>query len=161
MITSVKCTGIIPGDLVLKTAIEAALTDLRNNPFLLDYLFNWYPLDDLSANAPFKYGDTERARAKKWFLEHEIFVSINTRTDDLKFPMFSIGLQSSQEAEMTLGDVDYEISEQVAIEEIVATPAPILGPFTPQSYDPTTGKVVLPTGMTTANVFVNMILLDN
>jgi hypothetical protein len=156
MITSQNIHGIVPSDILIRTAIIAGLKDLRDNPFLLDYVFNWYSTDDLTKNI---YGDSEKRRAKNWFLNNEISVSMNFRTDDPKFPMIAIGLQSSSEDQATLGDVNYDVSEETPSSEFGIKIDPILGPFTP-TYDPVTGYVIIPDGFSTSEVFVNQILFS-
>jgi hypothetical protein len=157
MIKSTRSHGMVPSDILIRGAIMAGLDDLRKNSFLLDYIFMWYANDDLTNKT---YGEAERQRAKKWFLNTEIFVSMNYRADDVKFPLVSIGLQSSTEDFATLGDVNYETQEDVPSEEISATPEILMGPFTPKSYDSTTGTVTLPDNLDTGNIFVNTILVD-
>ncbi len=157
MIKSSVSHGMVPSDILIRGAIVAALEDLRKNPRLLDYVFMWYSNDDLTSKI---YGDSEKARAKKWFLSTEIFVSMNYRADDVKFPMISIGLQSSTEDQSTLGDVNYETTEDVPASEVAVTPQMLLGPFTPKSYDSATGIVTLPDNLTTDNVYDNTILVD-
>lgn len=157
MIRSIKSHGMVPSDILIRGAIVAALEDLRKNPFLLDYIFSWYSNDDLTNKA---YGDAERQRAKSWFLNTEIHVSMNFRADDVKFPLVSIGLQSSSEDMSTLGDVNYETDEEVPSKEVTASPEVLLGPFTPKSYDSATGLITLPDSLTTDNIFENTILVD-
>ncbi len=74
--------------------------------------------------------------------------------------MISIGLQSSTEDLSTLGDVNYEPSEDVPANEVSTTPQVLLGPFTPKSFDSATGIVTLPDNLNTDNLFVNTILVD-
>ena len=128
LINTTKSFGIFPADVALKSAIEAAIADIRANPWLLDYVFAWFPNDDLTNKA---YGDNERQRAKEWILSREIRVSMNYRTDDVQFPIISIGLQSSTEVSQTLGDVNYDTSELVDSAEVAVTPQIILSTFSP------------------------------
>lgn len=158
MINSLKSFGWVPSDVLVRTAITSALDDLRKNPFLLDYIFQWFASDDLTNNV---YGETERQRAKKWFLNTEIFILMNYRADDPKFPCVSVGLQSSVEDLSTLGDVNYDTQEEVQASDVgIISPLIQVGPFTPKSYDPTTGIVVFPDNLSTDIVFVNQILTD-
>lgn len=157
MIKSAQAHGMVPSDILIRGAVMAGLEDLRKNPFLLDYVFMWYANDDLTNKT---YGETERQRAKKWFLSTEIFVSMNYRADDPKFPLVSIGLQSSVEDYATLGDVNMDTDEDVPSVEVTTTPDILLGPFTPKSYDSVTGTVTLPDELDTTNLFIGTILVD-
>jgi hypothetical protein len=154
MINSQKIHGIVPSDVLIRTAIIAGLNDLRNNTFLLDYVFNWYNTDTLTNGT---YGDKEKQRAKNWFLTNDIAVSMNYRVDEPKFPMISIALQSSGEDQATLGDVNYDTVEEQPASDFNIKIDPVLGPFTP-SYDSVKGVVTLPTGFVTDNVVLNQIL---
>lgn len=149
--------GFVPSDILVRTAIASALEDIRKNPFLLDYVFSWFINDDLTKNV---YGEAERQRAKKWFLSTEIFVVMNYILNDPKFPCVAIGLQSSSEDLSTLGDVNYQTEEEVSASEVGVNPLIQVGPFSPKSYDPDTGTVVLPDNLSTDQVFVNQILTD-
>jgi hypothetical protein len=148
---------MVPSDVLIRTAIIAGLDDLRRNTFLLDYVFNWFDNDDLTNEL---YGRGEKQRAKEWFINTNIEVSMNYRADDPKFPLISIGLQSSSEDLSTLGDVNYDTMEDVPADEVSVSPNLILGPFTPSAYDPVTGNVSLPAGMNTSSVFLNQILYN-
>lgn len=161
MINSKLSYGMVPSDVLVKTAIEAALADLKKNPWLLDYVFNWFANDDLTVSSK-QYGQAEKQQGKKWFLDTEIYVSMNYRADDTKFPLISISLQSSTEERnrATLGDIDTDVQEDVDPTEIEVTPQVILA-FTPASFDSATGVVTLPADKTTANIFQDMILVDS
>lgn len=159
MINSAIITGIVPSDILVKTAIEAAINDLRQNPWLLDYVFSWYPNDTLTSQSP-NYGESQRQKAKDWFLKNEIFISYNYRSDVPKFPMISVGFQSSSEAESTLGDINYDPSDELDESNVGISPKPIIGPFSVLNYDKATGQVTLPDTVTTDNIFTGMVLVD-
>lgn len=148
--------GIFQSDIILRTMLIAALDDIRKNPWQLDYIFASLPQDKLTRDL---YGEAEIAEAKQWFLNTDIPVSMSFRFDNITTPLISISLEDSSEGATTLGDVHYVPTEDVATSELLITPAPILQ-FTPASYDPTTGTVVLPSSVTTANVFQGMIFFD-
>lgn len=152
---------MVPSDILIKTAVEAALTDLRKNKWLLDYVFMWLSNDKLTLSSS-QYGQAEKDRAKRWFLNTEIFVSMNFRADDFKAPMISIGLVSSMEEKgrATLGDRNYETFEDIESDEFDVQPQVILSAFTPKSYDSSTGLIVLPDNLSTANIFAGNIITD-
>ncbi len=157
MIISPSTYGIAPSDLIIKSGIEAAIADIQGNSFLLDYVLQWLLNDDLTTNA---YGKSEFDRAKKWLLNTNINVSMNYRTDDVRYPQIAIVLQSSVEQSPTLGDVNYDVQEKIPITDITINPQPIVGPFTPVSFVSSTGIVTLPSSVTTSGIFKNQILLD-
>ncbi len=134
---SSEIVGIYQGDLILRSAIIAGLNDLRANPFLLDYVFASLPVDSLTAK---EYGTEQVAKAKDWFLRHNITVAMNFNINEIKFPCISIALLASVEEEATLGDTHYEPLENADLDQPV-----LAGPMTPTSYDPVTGTIVFTT----------------
>lgn len=128
--------GIHQSDVIIKSAITTALENIRSNPWLLDYCFANLPQDSLTAE---KYGLKSVEQAKNWFLNTKIPVFVIPRLDEAKLPAISIQLQSSQEAETTLSDVHYQVTEDATY---IQRPA-LTDPFTPESYVPSTGVMTL------------------
>jgi len=127
--------GIFQSDIIIRTAIKAALDDLRANPWLLDYVFISLPQDPLTF---LQYGDGEIDRAKKWFATTDIPVIITPRIDAARMPCISIALEESSEtSEATLADVNYETTIDLDQSTNLA------GPFTPTGYNYKTGKVLV------------------
>lgn len=132
---------------------------MRKNSYLLDWCFNWLSLDPVTKGI---YGDKEKEAIKKWFLNTKFFISPSTmREDEIRFPMVTIHLESSSEAESTLGDVHFETHEELPSEEMLVQPQIILGPFTPKTYNASTGLIELPDNLSTENVLTDQILVDN
>lgn len=156
MINPKNISGFIPTDLLLTSAINEGIKDIRANPYLLDFIIPWLQQD---ATTSIQYGDVERSRFKNWFLKHKIFVTTNWRTDDPKFPLVSVGLLSSVEDKVTLGDIHHDTTEEVDISELTVDPQIILGPFTP-FYDQVTGLVTLPPEFTTDSIYPEMRLMS-
>lgn len=136
--TNTTALGIHQSDVIIRTAIIAAINDLRANPWLLDWAFASLPRDELTAST---YGEAEVARAKEWFLNTNIPVFLNVARTDVKFPCITVGLQASAEVESegTLGDTHYIPFE----EDEHFGPVTLAGPFTPTSYDRATGTITL------------------
>jgi len=135
--TLTRIVGIHQSDVIIRSALEAGLADLRANPFLLDYVFASLPQDVLTWR---EYGEKSLQAAKKWFLTTHVPVSIAPRLDESKWPQITIDLLESSEVvpEATLGDVNYEPTEQNGQNWPALTPQ-----FTPKSYNASTGVVVL------------------
>lgn len=128
-----EATGITQSDVLIRGAITAAIADLRANPWLLDYVFRSLSRDSLTSE---EYGEFEIAQAKKWFLRTSIPVSMSDRLDSPTFPIITISLRESVEAEATTGDVHYQPNEDTEGEW------PILaGPLVAESYDIVTGNL--------------------
>lgn len=151
--TVTEALGIHQSDIIIRSAIIAAIADMRAQPWLLDYVFASLPRDELTMK---DYGENEVDQAKKWFLKTDIPVFMNYRVDEAKFPCISIALMESVEAENTLGDVHYEPSEDTE----AAWPV-LAGPFNPLTYSAGTGIMKVPDAVGDALVIApGMIVLD-
>lgn len=130
--------GIHQSDILIHSAIEEGIEDLRRKPYLLDYVFASLVKDDLTKK---KYGQRVIDQARKWFLSTNIPVFMSTHLDAYEKPCISITLLESAEAEYTLGDVHYEPQE----DHSRLHPA-LCEPFTP-SYVSSTGTLTLPSDL--------------
>lgn len=134
-----KIVGIHQSDVIIRSALTAAIADLRANPWLLDYVFASLPQDTLTWK---EYGEKSVQQAKQWFLRTNIPVKVVPVLNELTVPCVTISLISSSEVtqESTIGDVHSESSEQTT------SPWPALTPtFAPVSYNQSTGIMVVPT----------------
>lgn len=133
-------------DILLKSAIEAGISDLRKNPWILDDVFGGMEPDGLANDAlsQAEYGMKEVAAAKRWFLNNNIRVILQFRTDAPEFPAVTIVRGPSQEKidRTSLGD-DGSIEEYYDQDAIDAVQK-VYTNFTPKSYDQVTGKVTFP-----------------
>lgn len=96
--------GIFQGDLIIKTAIQAAIEDMRANDWLLDHAFASLPNDTLTSG---EYGVKEIEKAKQWFRNTPIKVVMSTSIDTPDFPVITISQGDVLEAETTLADTHY------------------------------------------------------
>lgn len=147
-----KCLGLSQTDLLVQTALEFGIHELRRRPELLDYCFAWFPKDELTAGT---FGDKEVEQAKKWFLATDIPVVIGYRVDRAKLPCVSVTMLSDVESQNTLADLHYETSEYKG-----GWPN-LCAPFVPIAYSPETGIMQLPPA-TVAELFVvaGQVLVD-
>lgn len=146
--------GIHQSDVIIRSAIIAGINDLRNNPFLLDYVFASLPRDALTAA---EYGEAEVTQAKRWFQNTNISVYVNVNPESVKFPCITITLMSSneQEAEDTLADIHY-----VPHEDNDGDWPTLIGPIDVVAKDPVAGTVTLdPVALGTFVLAPGMILL--
>ncbi len=137
--------GIFQGDLIIKTAVELALEDMRKNPWLIEDVFS-----SLNENPILKkrYGMQEIARAKEFILNNKVDVYMHHRLDKMNYPCvtISIGNSSEDKSLATLGD------QSVAFEEFdpndIGKPIKYLvAPFKAVSYDKVTGILEIPTSI--------------
>jgi hypothetical protein len=144
--------GIHQSDIIIRTALAAALSDLRANPWLLDYVFASLSQDELTCRI---YGDKEVTRAKEWFMKTAVPVSMDYRLDDPPPVVVSISLVESVETEATLADIHHDPAEALEAEWPALTAA-----FTP-TYVSATGVVTVPQAIGDGLVIaVGMILVD-
>lgn len=137
-----KITGIFPGDLIIKTAIELSIGDLRKDPWVIEDMFRSLIENPYLAK---KYGMKEIERAKEFLLNNNIPIYLRHRVDKQDFPCITISVGSSQEDRSlaTLGDLTPYVEEYSATD--IGTPIKyIVPPFEPVTYDASTGIVEVP-----------------
>lgn len=151
-VTTTAVLGIHQSDIIIRTALTAAISDLRANPWLLDFVFASLAQDELTCRI---YGAKEIAKAKEWFMKHTIPVSLDYRLDDPPPAVVSISLLESVETEATLADIHHETAE-----ELDAEWPSLSEKFTP-TYVSSTGVVTIPEEIGDALVVaVGMNLVD-
>ncbi|CAB4127123.1 hypothetical protein UFOVP75_66 [uncultured Caudovirales phage] len=145
--TVTEAIGIFQSDIIIRTAIIAAIADMRENPWLLDYAFSSLAKDKLTLS---KYGEKEIAEAKKWFDRVDIVVMLGVRVADGAPPpvCVTIHLQESSEVEQTLGDVHHD-----PYEDMQSTVRPLTETFTPVKYDAITGQMTVPDSISNKLIF--------
>lgn len=135
-------TGIFQGDILIKTVIELALQDMRQNSWVIEDVFRSLVENPI---LNWKYGLKEVTRAKEFILNNNIPVYMRHRVDKQEFPCITISIGSSQEDKSlaTLGDLSH-IVESYSPDEIGKSIKYIIPPFQPTSYDSTTGIIEAP-----------------
>lgn len=149
---------IFPGDVIIKTAIELGLEDLRNNIWILDDIFSDFIDNPLLAQ---KYGQKEIQNAKDFILNNKIHVVMAHRLDKEEFPSVTIAMGSSNEDKTlaTLGDLDVEVVEYDP--EYIGKPISwVVQPFNIVSYDSITGLVTIPKLDSFKYINEGMLLVD-
>lgn len=147
--------GVFQSDIVVRTALLAAMADLRANPWLLDYVFASLKKDGLTQAI---YGAEVQA-AREWFLHTNIRVVMNTQMNSGNtLPCLSIELASSAEVveEATLGDTHYQ-----AVEDVDTVWPDLCTAFTPLSWDFATQTLVIPELTSTqVDLVAGLVLVD-
>jgi hypothetical protein len=101
-----EVVGIFQGDIIIKSAVEKALKELRSNPDLLDDVLASLPEDLVTAD---KYGDKTITQLRKWFADTEVEVLLGLKFRYMEKPaIVAIELGDENENESTLGDKNYE-----------------------------------------------------
>lgn len=135
-------SGIFQGDLVVKTAIELGLEDMRKNPWLIEDCFKSLAENPLLKK---KYGWKEITRAKEFILNNEINIYMSQRLDKVEYPCITISIGNSNEDKSlaTLGDQSV-CFEDLSPGDIDRSIQYIVKPFKPVSYDSSTGILEIP-----------------
>ena len=149
--------SIISTDVLVKTMLEAAIADLRKNPWLLDDVFGGLAADPL---ASLDYGFKEVEQAKKWFLNTNIFIFMQFRVDDPIFPCITIVHNSSAEMIERTSLGDNRLGGEIDPSFIRSVPQKVYSNFTPVAYDPVTGIVRLPANLDTEQMARGMFLVS-
>lgn len=132
------------GDVVIKTAIELAIDDMKKNPWIIEDVFSDFIENPLLKQ---KYGMKEISRAKEFILNNQIHFYMKSRLDSEEFPAITISMGNSDEDKdlATLGD-NSVIIETLDPSEIGKPIQFIVKPFQVVSYDKTTGIIEVPEG---------------
>lgn len=131
--------GIFQGDIIIKTAIDLCMEDMKKNPWLLDHM-----LSDLVTNVYLrdKYGQKQIDACKEWFRNNNIPVYMRGRNDKDEFPCITIemGPSPEKEAMKTMAD---QSTEKVALmpKDIGKPIGYVVKPFTIGAYDSDTGHI--------------------
>lgn len=150
--------SVIATDVLIKTAIESALADLRKNAWLLDDIFNGLVTDPL---ALYEYGYKEVEKAKEWFLGNQIEVYFGNRIDNPRFPCITVTLTGSREMQERTSLSDEGSVEDIDPQHRRKQPQKTYPPFTPSKYDPSQGYVTMPVDSDTSDVIPGQYLVSS
>jgi len=149
-----EALGVQQGALIIKSFLDLSFAALRGeHSWALDYIFKnvEYDLATNSTNPAVNagpYGKSWAEQAKKWFLSTDIPVYWNVALESDGPPMITLALLNAQQQYETLGDIHYNPTETVNL-----PPQAVTEPFTPVSFDPATGTMVLPDSLANAYIF--------
>jgi hypothetical protein len=150
--------AIFAGDVIIKTAIELGLEDLKKSPWIIDDIFSDFIENPYLAQ---KYGMKEIQRAKEFFFNNKIHIFMHHRIDKEEFPCVTIGVGSSSEDKSlaTLGDQSADVQDLDP--DRINQPLTFVVPeFTPNSYVSSTGTMTLPSSDNFQYISEGMILVD-
>jgi hypothetical protein len=150
--------AILATEILIKTAIEAGIEDLKRNPWMIDDIFNGLVGDPLSS---LEYGAKEVQDAREWFLNNKINVYLGFRVDLPTMPAVSIVRQSVTEALDRTSLADEGLLEEIDHRQADRVPDQVLTKFTPQAYDREQGLILLPEPLTTAQVAKGMFVVNS
>lgn len=150
--------GIFQGDIIIKTAIELGIEDMKKNPWLIDHM-----MSDLVNVTYFKdkYGQKQIDACKEWFKEAQIDVYMRAREDKDRLPCVTIQMGASNEKPEMKSMADQSTEKAILQPKQIGKPIPyIVKPFTPAGYDEDTGIVSVPSSVDLTLVTPGMILVN-
>jgi hypothetical protein len=151
--------AVFSTDILIKSMLEAAILDLRANPWILDDVFSGLACDPLAST---DYGQKEVQSAKDWFLTQDIPVLLQWRvSDDPPIPCISVAYTGGSELTDRTLLADYGKEEDFAPQDSVIGTLKVYPKVTPSSYDPITGFVTLPDGLTTAQIAIGQFFVSS
>lgn len=150
--------GIFQGDIIIKTAIELGIEDMKKNPWLINHM-----LSDL-VNINYlsdKYGQKQIDACKEWFAQSQIDVYLRGREDHDRLPCVTIQMGQSNEKSEMKSMADQSTETMVLLPAQINKPIPyVVKPFTPKGYDEATGIVLVPDSVDTTTIAPGMILVN-
>lgn len=150
--------GIFQGDIIIKTAIELGIEDMRKNPWLVDHM-----LSDLVQISYFtdKYGQKQVDACKEWLKNNKIEVVLRGRDDRDKPPYVTIQIGPSNEKPDMKTMADQSTETTLLLPNKIGKPIPfVVKPFVPTGYDEQTGYVTVDPALDLGGVGVGMILVN-
>ncbi len=150
--------GIFQGDILIKTAIELGIEDMRKNPWLIDHMLS--DLVNINYVAD-KYGKKQIDACKEWFLNNNIDIYMRDLRDKDRLPCITIGVDNSNEKPDMKLMADQSTETTVLLPHEINKKIPyVIPPFTPTGYDPTTGTVSVDPSLPLQLVAPGMILVN-
>jgi hypothetical protein len=150
--------GIFQGDIIIKTAIELGIEDMRKNPWLIDHM-----LTDL-VNISYltdKYGQKQVDACKEWFLNNQIDVYMRGRDDKDRLPCVTIQMGPSSEKDEMKTMADQSTESTILLPNTIGKPIPfVIKPFVPTGYDADSGEVSVDPSIDLSGVAEGMILVN-
>lgn len=140
-------------ELVVESVLRDSLAAVRNDLTILDDIFG--NLTRPYAND--KYGLREIETLKTLFQQERIEIAHSFPVKNSRLPTISIQLASEREdlGKRKLGDRAGRQTKLINPALLVRVPQ-----FTPDSYDPKTGKVLVPDSVDISGVYANLLFVD-
>lgn len=137
--------GIFQGDVVIGEIVNLILEDIRKNPWLIEDILSDFIENPYLAK---KYGIKEIQNCKEWFANNKISVYNTVRPDHVErdYVTIAVGNSSEDNSLATCSDMSVFV-EQFDPSEINKPIPYIVSPFTPLSYDSSTGFVEVPSDL--------------
>lgn len=149
--------GVIPTEVLIKTAIEGGINDLKKNQWVIPDIVSWYSADFLSRK---EYGYNEIEAFIKFILSNKFPVYLDFRLDSPEFPCITISSMPrvENESRAVLADFDEITTEATPLSNNIIY---VYEPFTPKGYNPQNGFLVFPENLNTSKVAPGQFLVSS
>lgn len=148
--------AVISTDILIKTALEGAIADMRRNSYLLDDCFGGLANDILSKA---EYGTKELNQAKSFIVNTNIPTYLPYRVDSPSTPCLLVTRNQASEAGDRTSLADDGEDEAYDPSKAGQPLHRILPPFTPYFYDASKGLITLPDQYDTYQVSPGMYVM--
>jgi hypothetical protein len=151
-------SGIFQGDIIIKTAIELTIQEMKENPYLVDHMFS----DLTSINYIMaKYGQKQIDSCKEWLSKVNIEVYMYKRKDKDRYPCITVEMGSSNEKSEMKHLADDSSDTITLLPKQIGKPIPyIVKPFTPAGYNQVTGLISIPASVDISGVVPGQIIVN-
>lgn len=141
------------GDLVVRTALQAAFADMRSQPWLLEFALSFLVADPLTRQ---EYGQKELDRCLNWFLANDVRIAAGWNIEDVEVPHIALWPGQQSEGEAIMGDINDTQYETIRWPQ----PAQNVVGFTPVGFDAQTGIIIVPAEINTENIFIGDLIFS-
>lgn len=149
---------ILATDILIKTALEAGLNDMRKNPWILEDVFSGLVNDQLSKK---EFGWKDVRNATEWFIkETNIPVYLPYRIDTPNLPCIIVIPGQSSEMQERANLSDEGMIEDTDPKSATYAVQYVVAPFTPKAYDKSNGQITLPDNITNEPIAEGMFLVS-
>lgn len=149
---------MISTDILVKTAIEAGINDLRKNQWILPDILSWLAEDKMTAA---EYGWKEIKAFTEFFNTNKLPVYLDFRTDSPELPCITVATIPRTELlnRTTLGD-EGMLEDIEEPKQGVKRPVYVYPPFTLKAYDRSEGIVTMPDNLDTRFIVAGQFLVS-
>jgi hypothetical protein len=150
--------SLFQGDVIIKTAVELGIEDLRKNPWLISHMLS--DLVDIRYVKE-KYGQAQIDACKEWLANNNIDIYMRDVRDKDRLPCVTIGVDASNEKVDMKFMADQSTKDVVLLPQEINKPLPyMVPPFVPTGYNMATGEISVPDSVPLTIVIAGMILVN-
>ena len=132
----------MPVDVLIKTAIELGIDDIRKNPWLVQHIMSDFVVNPYLRQ---KYGENQVKSCIEWLQNNEIDTYLRYRKDRDRLPCVTVTLGESIEKPEMKFMADKSPNYIIYLPNQIGKPIPyVLKPFAPVSFNADTMELIIP-----------------